>query len=79
MNLFTQIDEIVYHGRGSYSWDIVYNWPIWLRKFTFHKLKERISQNQPKDLANQTEEIKSGKIELPSHFKGKSGKSIPKY
>lgn len=79
MNLFTQIDEIVYHGGGAYSWDIVYHWPIWLRKFTFHNLKKRQSSNPENDLATQSEQIKSGKIEIPSHFKGKPGKNIPKY
>jgi hypothetical protein len=46
--------------------------PIWLRKYTFNQLKEHYeNQNKkdnPDDLANQ---IKSGKIELPEHFKGK--------
>lgn len=39
-NLFTQIHEIVFHGQGGYSWNDVYNMPTWLRKFTFHKIKE---------------------------------------
>ena len=39
-NLFSQIHEIVFHGQGGYDWETVYNMPIWLRKFTFHKLKE---------------------------------------
>ena len=32
--------EIVFHGNGGYDWGTIYNMPIWLRKFTFHKLKE---------------------------------------
>ena len=39
-SLFTQIHEIVFHGQGGYDWGTVYNIPIWLRKFTFHKMKE---------------------------------------
>ena len=38
--LFTQIHEIVFHGKGGYDWATVYNMPIWLRKFTFFQLKE---------------------------------------
>ena len=38
--LFSQIHEITFHGQGGYDWDTVYNMPIWLRKFTFEKLKE---------------------------------------
>jgi hypothetical protein len=38
--LFTQIHEICFHGKGGYDWNTVYDMPIWLRKFTFNKLKE---------------------------------------
>lgn len=34
------IHEIVFHGKGGYDWNTVYNMPIWLRKFTFEKIKE---------------------------------------
>ena len=40
MNIFSQIHEIIFHGKGGYDWDTVYNMPIWLRTFTFNKLKE---------------------------------------
>jgi len=39
-NLFSQIHEIVFNGKGGYSWAEVYNMPIWLRRFTFEKMKE---------------------------------------
>ena len=38
--LFTQIHEIVFYGKGGYDWHTVYNMPIWLRKFTFNKINE---------------------------------------
>ena len=38
MNLFTQIHEIIFHGKGGYDWNTVYSMPIWLRKFTFFKI-----------------------------------------
>jgi len=34
------IHEIVYHGNGGYDWETVYNMPIWLRLFTYNKIKE---------------------------------------
>jgi hypothetical protein len=40
VNLFTQIHEIVFHGKGGYDYNIIYNMPIWLRNFTFHKINE---------------------------------------
>ena len=39
-NLFSQIHEIVFHGKGGYDFHTVYNMPIWLRNFTFKKLEE---------------------------------------
>ena len=83
-SLFTQIHEIVFHGNGGYNWDTVYNMPTWLRKFTFNKLKEHYeSQNKQNndDLASQSQRIKDGKVDLPSHFKGKidNNKKTAKY
>jgi hypothetical protein len=40
LDVFNSIHEIVFHGKGGYNWTEVYNMPIWLRKFTFSKLKE---------------------------------------
>lgn len=39
-SIFNQIHEIVFHGKGGYDWATVYNMPIWLRNFTFHKIKD---------------------------------------
>lgn len=39
-NLFTQIHEIVFHGKGGYDWDTIYNMPRWLRQFTFNQINE---------------------------------------
>ena len=38
--LFSQIHEIIFHGKGGYDWDTIYSMPIWLRRFTFEKIKE---------------------------------------
>ena len=38
--LFTQIHQIVFHGKGGYDWHTIYNMPIWLRKFTFKQIQE---------------------------------------
>jgi len=82
VNLFTQIHEIVFHSQGGYDWDTVYNMPIWLRKFTFHKLKEYYTEknsNSTNNLASQTKDIRDGKIQLPEQFKGKLASKPPKY
>lgn len=46
INLFSQMNEIVFHGKGGYNWDTVYSMPIWLRNFTFNKLKEWYDKEQ---------------------------------
>jgi hypothetical protein len=84
VNLFSQIHEIVFHGQGGYDWDTAYNMPIWLRKFTFNKMREYYEEknaSQNEDLGSQSQKIKEGKIDLPSHFKGQMDKSkkIAKY
>lgn len=38
--LFRQIHEIVFHGKGGYDWQTVYNMPIWLRKYTFKLIQD---------------------------------------
>ena len=30
----------MFNGKGGYTWETVYNMPIWLRNFTFTRLKE---------------------------------------
>lgn len=39
-NLFAQIHEVVFHGKGGYDWNTVYNMPIWLRNFTYNQITE---------------------------------------
>ena len=51
MVLFSQIHEIIFHGQGGYDYETVYNMPIWLRKFTFNKIKEWYSKS--KDTKNE--------------------------
>ena len=30
----------MFNGKGGYTWETVYSMPIWLRNFTFTKLKD---------------------------------------
>jgi hypothetical protein len=62
MNIFSQIHEIVFHGKGGYDWNTIYNMPIWLRTFTFNKLKEFYDKEQ-ETVDNQNNQLtnKSGK------------------
>jgi hypothetical protein len=72
MNLFTQIHEIVFHGKGGYDWETVYSMPIWLRKFTFFKIQEFYSEEskaaeQASQGKNKTIAVDpSGKVNAPA-------------
>ena len=48
--IFEQIHEIVFNGQGGYSYNEVYNMPIWLRRLTFNYInqwyKEQNEQNE---------------------------------
>lgn len=86
-NLFTQIHEIVFHGKGGYDWETVYSMPRWLRQFTFNQIdKFYIKQKEEQDKNSQnSNKIKNlidseGNIDyksIPSQFKNK--KSPPRY
>jgi hypothetical protein len=66
MVFFSQIHDIIFHGGGGYDWNTIYNMPIWLRRFTFNKLKEHFDkqneeaekqQNMLSNKQNATKEI----------------------
>lgn len=57
MIIFSQIHEIVYHGNGGYDWETVYNMPLWLRKFTFEKIKQ-FNEKQNEELEKQRQSVK---------------------
>ena len=74
MNVFTQIHEITFHGNGGYDYDTIYNMPIWLRNFTFNKIKEWHDKSKPKDVDDswtnsetKAEASKNKKIKPPGY------------
>lgn len=74
VNLFSQIHEIVFHGQGGYDWETIYNMPIWLRKFTFHKIKEYYDKQNEETNQMNNGNIKtlidsSGKVQAPEFAK----------
>ena len=72
--LFKQIHEIVFHGKGGYDWNTIYNMPIWLRKFTFtqiqnyYKEEEEAIKNKGKK-GNQTVINSDGTVKTPELLK----------
>jgi len=74
----------VFHGNGGYDWHTVYNMPIWLRNFTFKKMKEHYDKEaadmkkaQGKSSPGNTVINSEGKVEAPQHIK--TAKKSPTY
>jgi len=72
----TQIHEICFYGQGGYSWPVVYNMPIWLRRFTFKKIQAHYdrqneeAEKSKKQNSNLKEVIgKDGMIKSPEFLK----------
>jgi hypothetical protein len=83
MNLFSQIHQILFHGKGGYDYNTIYNMPIWLRKFTFNEIKkfyeEEKAAAEGKSQNGQTNLVgPDGKVNTPAfsqasqQYKGKS-------
>lgn len=46
INLFSNIHQIIFFGKGGYNYHTVYNMPIWLRKFTFSEIKKHYDEEK---------------------------------
>jgi hypothetical protein len=68
-SIFNQIHEIVFHGKGGYSFETVYDFPIWLRRFTFRTILdwyEKENKEQEK-ASGQNSILQNGKIKAPDY------------
>ena len=78
--LFTQIHEIVFLGKGGYSWDVVYNMPIWLRKFTYRTMSDFYEkQQEAADEANNKGKLVTANKPLAKPGIPDQAKTIPTY
>ena len=82
-SIFQQIHQIVFHGKGGYDWETVYNMPIWLRQFTFNEIKKHYDEEKQsyENKGNGTKTIvdENGQIKSPEFLKGAKGKRPVKY
>ena len=86
ISLFTQIHQIIFHGKGGYDWHTVYNMPIWLRKFTYNEMikyyeeENNKAQQSSKQSGTKTVIGADGKIKAPEYLaKAKNTKTPIKY
>ncbi len=66
ISVFSDIHEIVFHGKGGYTYDVVYNMPIWLRKFTINKLKEWYDEESSPKNDNEIDMENPDRSKVPS-------------
>jgi hypothetical protein len=71
--IFTQIHQIVFHGKGGYDWHTVYNMPIWLRRFTFMEIQkfydeEKSSYENKGTPGSKTVIGADGKVKAPEYL-----------
>ncbi len=74
LNLFSIIHQIIFHGKGGYDFQSVYNMPIWLRKFTYNEIskfyKEEKEESERSSNENKSSLITSeGKVNAPEFMK----------
>ena len=50
--LHKQLIDITYNSKGSITFEEVYRMPIWLRKFTYYELSDRIKKENEQSKPN---------------------------
>ena len=63
---------MVFHGKGGYTWDSLYNMPIKYRKYILKKMNDFYSPKQENTLDNPSEDIKSMASKPPTDYTYKS-------
>jgi hypothetical protein len=83
INLFKQIHEIIFHGKGGYDYQTIYNMPIWLRKYTFKEIHDFYENEHNAHTGNSQSKTlvdSSGKVNTPEFLKAsKEYTSKPTY
>jgi hypothetical protein len=74
INIFKQIHEIVFHGNGGYSWNDVYQMPIWLRRYTFNNIKEYYDEQAKNNKPKQQSTNKILKPGIAANYTSKASK-----
>lgn len=78
-NLYTQIHEICFHGKGGYDWNTVYAMPRWLRLFTFNKINEFYQkENEEYEKAKSPNSNKSTLVSPDGTINKQGWDSVPK-
>jgi hypothetical protein len=65
--LHKQIFQLIYYGKGGFTWSDVYDFPIWLRIFYIKAINEAVEELN-KENKKQMKSPKSSAIKRPPRF-----------
>jgi len=63
LSIYKQIHQICFFGKGGYSWPVVYNMPVYLRRFVFNEMRQFYDEEKA---ANEKSIKKSSRPSPPS-------------
>ena len=68
-SLFNQLHDIVFHGKGGYSFGEIYEFPIWLRRFVHRSMIEFYENENKQNQKSQGKQslLDNGKIKAPDY------------
>lgn len=76
IGIFRTIHSMIFHSKGGYDFNTIYNMPIWLRKFTFSEINNYYKEEQKQyddakngGKGNQTLVSSDGTINTPEFLK----------
>jgi len=66
--LFNELHDIIFYGKGGYSWDSLYNMPIKYRKYILKKMADFYDPKDKNTLDNPSEDVKEMAKRPPTDY-----------
>lgn len=68
-SLFSQLHDVVFHGKGGYIFSEVYEFPIWLRRYVHRSMIEFYENENKQAQKSQGQQslLQDGKIKAPDY------------
>lgn len=68
-SLFSQLHDVVFHGKGGYIFSEVYEFPIWLRRYIHRSMIEFYENENKQAQKSQGQQslLQDGKIKAPDY------------
>jgi hypothetical protein len=78
LQIYKQIHQICFYGKGGYSWPVVYNMPIYIRRFIFNEIKQFYEEEKESHKKASSKSTNLKNSETQSFNMGSPSKSNPK-